>query len=721
MSQTSNSTWPFLSSLRRSYWKARHFAHAPADLVLVQDSSAIVTPFRRLSRALRDRGHDARFAAVDSMAALKDYLEALPRRGRMPRAFFLDSVDVGFPAGVYIRKWFAHNRPEATMPEIHMLSSAYGLSVEDAKKMRFYDAATTTRAIKPSSLCDAMCFMHDSAQPELGENDGSEDDVFYDLLNRFYGLGINSKPPAQPEDADYDEYFRRRLTNDLLEMTKAGILTRREALEALRPVAERVINDASWSGNMGSNDNPATVSIHARFYDGTGAPFIGPAAFDMASVNRFDHPPILVARDYHPIMSEMVMQKRISGIITLSMDMADHLKTLCDISGVAGAFGLIPDSGVLPGDMNFRVNTAIINGYVVEPGQMIGIGLPGHGICVDIPDKNPSAVSAFNKASELRGNIYHDMALAKKFNWLAYAHTGTFSVIKANVATPDDVMSDVAIGLVRTEQGIFTDSHASEKVKTVLLGGFSKIGDLRQALRNVHGFKDRENATRYRLMDLNLKEVMTQEQQRQFIARHGRLDIRGGAALSVWTEFYRQQVSVIAERANSVKGEIEIMMPAIETGADVAAFTALAREAGSGRCPLGVMIETRPACDNIAEIAPQCDFISFGTNDLTAAFYNLDRGDLRARHDFTVTNGYDPFVKLSPEVFDLMRGVIAAARAAKPSITIDVCGAQAVNPDTAVDLLDAGINHISVAPTRENLAILPLQLIYRRLDRVALG
>jgi len=88
---------------------------------------------------------------------------------------------------------------------------------------------------------------------------------------------------------------------------------------------------------------------------------------------------------------------------------------------------------------------------------------------------------------------------------------------------------------------------------------------------------------------------------------------------------------------------------------------------------LGVMVETPRAALRAAEIAPNCAFLSFGTNDLTQMTYGLSRDDAgRFMSDYVQQGVFDedPFHMLDLEgVGELLELGAARGRAAQPGIT----------------------------------------------------
>jgi phosphoenolpyruvate-protein kinase (PTS system EI component) len=102
--------------------------------------------------------------------------------------------------------------------------------------------------------------------------------------------------------------------------------------------------------------------------------------------------------------------------------------------------------------------------------------------------------------------------------------------------------------------------------------------------------------------------------------------------------------------------------------------------------PLGSMIETPAAVEQARAIAGQSDFLSVGTNDLTASTLGADRfaaNGARAHH---------------PRV---LRGIARSVRAAHDAgIPIEVCGEAASDPLMVPLLVGLGIDELSVGAAR---------------------
>ncbi|MFV0525571.1 MAG: putative PEP-binding protein, partial [Acidimicrobiales bacterium] len=124
---------------------------------------------------------------------------------------------------------------------------------------------------------------------------------------------------------------------------------------------------------------------------------------------------------------------------------------------------------------------------------------------------------------------------------------------------------------------------------------------------------------------------------------------------------------------------------------------------------VGVMIETPRAALVAGALAGHADFFSFGTNDLTQLTYGFSRDDVEARllptyaaHGVLATN---PFAELDRSgVGTLVEMACVAARAARPTIKLGVCGEHAGHPDSIRFLVDAGVDSVSCSPYRVPVA-----------------
>jgi phosphoenolpyruvate-protein kinase (PTS system EI component) len=137
--------------------------------------------------------------------------------------------------------------------------------------------------------------------------------------------------------------------------------------------------------------------------------------------------------------------------------------------------------------------------------------------------------------------------------------------------------------------------------------------------------------------------------------------------------------------------ELRLLVPLVSAPEQIREARALACEAvaarGAARMPLrGAMVELPEAAERAAELVAEVDFVSIGTNDLTATTLGLDRfaaGAAPAHH---------------PRVLGLVAKTVRAARAA--GIPVEVCGEAASDPLCVPLLVGLGADELSVGAAR---------------------
>jgi pyruvate,orthophosphate dikinase len=119
---------------------------------------------------------------------------------------------------------------------------------------------------------------------------------------------------------------------------------------------------------------------------------------------------------------------------------------------------------------------------------------------------------------------------------------------------------------------------------------------------------------------------------------------------------------------------------------------------------VGAMIETPRAALLAGGIAEEVDFLSFGTNDLTAQTFGFSRGDVLGKFlSKYLEEGildHDPFCKLDESVSLLIRETVRKARSANPNIGIGLCGEQGGEAETIRLCHEIGLTSISCSPGR---------------------
>lgn len=116
------------------------------------------------------------------------------------------------------------------------------------------------------------------------------------------------------------------------------------------------------------------------------------------------------------------------------------------------------------------------------------------------------------------------------------------------------------------------------------------------------------------------------------------------------------------------------------------------------------MIETPRACVIGGDLAKECDFFSFGTNDLTQLTFGFSRDDAgKFINDYLNQHilAADPFQTLDVDgVGELVRNASEQAKAANPNIKIGVCGELGGDPKSIHHFNRMAIDYVSCSPFR---------------------
>ena len=200
------------------------------------------------------------------------------------------------------------------------------------------------------------------------------------------------------------------------------------------------------------------------------------------------------------------------------------------------------------------------------------------------------------------------------------------------------------------------------------------------------------------------------------------LGLRGVRLGITVPEIYDMQVRAIFEATldASRAGEPvvpEIMLPLVSAKREVELLRnridAVAAEVRNERgrdftYRLGVMVETPRACLRADEIAQYAHFLSFGTNDLTQMTYGLSRDDAgRFMSDYVAQGVFaeDPFHVLDTGgVGELIQLGVERGRAARPGVTVSICGEHGGNPESIAFCRAVGMDYVSCSPFRVPVA-----------------
>ncbi len=153
-------------------------------------------------------------------------------------------------------------------------------------------------------------------------------------------------------------------------------------------------------------------------------------------------------------------------------------------------------------------------------------------------------------------------------------------------------------------------------------------------------------------------------------------------------DLFRDQLRAILRA--SAFGNLRIMFPMVSDVGEIrqarALLDGLRNELGVPEIQFGIMVEVPSAALLAEKLAPEIDFFSIGTNDLTQYTLAVDRGNatLASRHD-----------GLHPAVLRLIAHTIEAAH--KYGKRADICGELGSDPAAVPVLVGLGMDELSVS------------------------
>lgn len=200
------------------------------------------------------------------------------------------------------------------------------------------------------------------------------------------------------------------------------------------------------------------------------------------------------------------------------------------------------------------------------------------------------------------------------------------------------------------------------------------------------------------------------------------LGFRGCRLSVVYPEITEMQVRAIIGAAaeaidQGLKPFPEIMIPLVINVREIRLITEIIerciREVTSTRgisipYKIGTMMETPRATLGAHRLAPEVEFMSFGTNDLTQMTYGFSRDDAGKfipKYLEKKLIDSDPFVTLDQRaVGRLMEMAITESRARKPGIKYGICGEHGGDPRSIRFCHDLGLDYVSCSPYRVPIA-----------------
>ncbi|MFR9795959.1 phosphoenolpyruvate--protein phosphotransferase [Streptomyces sp. MS06] len=163
------------------------------------------------------------------------------------------------------------------------------------------------------------------------------------------------------------------------------------------------------------------------------------------------------------------------------------------------------------------------------------------------------------------------------------------------------------------------------------------------------------------------------------------LGVRGLRTARRDPQLLETQLAAIAAAARGGDADVWVMAPMVSVPAEAADFAERAK--AHGLRTVGAMVEVPAAALRAGELAPRCDFLSVGTNDLAQYAFAADR-TLGA-----LAGLLDPW---QPALLELVRTTAEAG--ADQGRPVGVCGEAAADALLALVLVGLGVTSLSVAP-----------------------
>ncbi|MDP2624909.1 MAG: putative PEP-binding protein, partial [Candidatus Peregrinibacteria bacterium] len=420
------------------------------------------------------------------------------------------------------------------------------------------------------------------------------------------------------------------------------------------------------------------------------------------------------------------------GILTSTGGNTSHAAVVCRGMGkccVAGAGNVT---------VNRKDCKFMVGDVVVHEGDIITLnGTTGEVILGEVEMTEPELGAAFRKLMEWADEVRE-------------------LKVRTNADTPEDAklardFGAEGIGLCRTEHMFFEEDRI-DLMREMILSKDNAVGR-KKALDKLLPVQEKDFVGIFeamdglpvtiRLLDPPLHEFLPETDQRtrtkELAAQLGltfeelkdvienlhevnpMLGHRGCRLGITYPDLYAMQVRAILmagmechARGIIVKPEIEV--PLIGTVEELLAVKKIIKgvveEIGTENIKfeykVGTMIEIPRACLTADKIAPEAEFFSFGTNDLTQMTYGLSRDDVGHFLPLYLENGIlpnDPTITIDREgVGALMRTCVKLGRQIKPDLEIGICGEHGGDPASVEFCQEIGLDYVSCSPYRVPIA-----------------
>jgi phosphocarrier protein FPr len=369
---------------------------------------------------------------------------------------------------------------------------------------------------------------------------------------------------------------------------------------------------------------------------------------------------ILVCDELTPSLADTIGSTEIQGVLQLHGGATSHgaiLARALRLPSIAGAASA--------GDQLRRA------AYIAFDGEKGALWI----------DPSPE-LRATIEAAQAAGRSAFEAALSQSRE-PAKTKDGLLINIAANAGSREDVASALRYGA--DSIGLFRSEFL-----------FQKFDQLPSEEEQLAAYQDALTPFGSRLVTLRLLDIGGDKPLPFLTVPHEAnpfLGVRGIRLLFQNPEFCRAHLRAVLRLA--ADHQIRILVPMVTDHSELIQlrklFEELHQELVSKKlphtwpAPIGAMIETPSAAVLAAQIAAECDFLSFGTNDLTQYVLCAERGN-------PALNLYAD--ALHPAVLRICQPAIEAAQNRK--IKISVCGEIGSDPEAVPILVGLGLRDLSV-------------------------
>ncbi|MDQ1652850.1 MAG: pyruvate, orthophosphate dikinase [Cryptosporangiaceae bacterium] len=510
--------------------------------------------------------------------------------------------------------------------------------------------------------------------------------------------------------------------------------------EALRRVSGRQLTALMFpTFDLSGDDEPIATGVPAS----PGAA-VGKVVFDAHRAAAATEPVVLVRRETNP--------DDLPGMIAAQGILTSHGGKTSHAAVVARGIGKTCVCGADELDIDLDAREMLVGGRVVSEGDVISVDGSTGKIYLGALPVQPSPVVRYFEGTLAPGA---DPLIRAVHRLLGHADGIRRLAVHANADTAADAARSrrfgaQGIGLCRTEH-MFLGERRTLVERLILATGAAErdaaLADLlplqRDDFTGILTAMDGLPVT-IRLLDPPLHEFLPSLEElavrvalaeergtdpgedaallsavRRMHESNPMLGLRGVRLGLVVPGLFAMQVRAIAEAAAQVRAaggdpRPEIMVPLVGAVQELETTRTeiervLSEVSGVPTIPIGTMIEVPRAALTAGDIANAAAFFSFGTNDLTQMTWGFSRDDVEGaffpRYLDLGIFGVSPFESIDATgVGRLIRIAVEEGRAARPELTIGVCGEHGGDPDSVHFFHEAGLDYVSCSPYRVPVA-----------------